>query len=1017
MGNVDCLDHKVGIMILNGKKLENVFPMYRSLRNKIEECRAAAAQQMRQPKKKHYQYNFMYDNVFSILGKRGTGKTSVAFTLKERIEEDMPRTRDVVLPIIIPEVIPENCSILGWILAIVKEEVEHLELELKELRKAADKGSYWDTCRYSEGEEEESLSRKLDSLSKMFFAGKYNPANENSYYKAVGNSAVQAEDYYQFAHEIAELWDLWIKALCRLEKLKNPQNSEENKEDICPLIYFIFDDVDLAPEKIDELLSVIIKYLSHPNIIVITTADEELFLEVIENRLDKSIGRLPKEWRTYLSEYRPDSMFYFSERQSSKEWDRDLVSETARMYLGKVMPPSTRYYLRLFHTALQKEHFWLKETQNLGESVRMQVQRLLAVVQEENRPHCFMGEEKRIINFYMNFFGDTSRQIGNVYLGIKDLMDNLLIEVEMVSRGDEIQERYLSNVYECCRYFISLVIHTNQNLGSMIENVDSFVDEALMTEYGSWKLYVNYAYLNEFLRNYSEIDMQKNLAVGLQLYSLMAFVENILLILEFCTSDGVTGRKRVNVVRPFAEYINENVFDGRYVFRDDFTAEQFFGHYSPLLSRLNEILANKELDKKLEVEFFYSLKNELYEEEALEFKDLLVMYQRNRRWTREMTGMIAMVYGNAYLIDRKLLENCIGFGDEACRMGYQVYAGKAFTENVKRYMESLDLYEQAYRFVEQAKELTWEQGDEAYRKYLHEINSELQKELEEQRAADVEGNGVSSYISLATLLRYIEDQHTEEEGVLNHCPTEILDEMGEVLGDGLDVAGVQELLQKELARIEDMEKEVHCVNFYAPENWLVVLQELEKYENPTIRRNAWDINQMIGLTFEENSELRSVEQFVVQVEYRNLQELKSLFGEIIEDLKLDEVMMEKVQALYNDLDMAIDLNDSIQSENAVNLALHLVFVKYLQRLYLSLSILPSYEVSYLSAKNLQWMSGQKGQKETYYYQLYKVMKETAAGTVKCTERQQKNKEELQYMIGKITRSQRRRYVDKILGER
>lgn len=55
------------------------------------------------------------------------------------------------------------------------------------------------------------------------------------------------------------------------------------------IIYFIFGDVDRAPEKISELLSIIIKYLSHPHVIVITTADEEMFLEVIENNLDKEM--------------------------------------------------------------------------------------------------------------------------------------------------------------------------------------------------------------------------------------------------------------------------------------------------------------------------------------------------------------------------------------------------------------------------------------------------------------------------------------------------------------------------------------------------------------------------------------------------------------------------------------------------------------------------------------------------------------------------------------------------------
>lgn len=280
MENYKLLGHKVGIKILDENTLENIFPMYQSMMNKINECRDVASKNTGWFGKRHYQYNFMYDNVFSILGKRGTGKTSVAFSLKEIIENSVENPNDVVLPIIIPEVIPENCTILGWLLAVIKEEVENLENQIKKQKTTGyeKREDYWDNCRHSD--EIGNLSEKLKQLSRMVFAGKYNPANENSYYKAVGNSAVQADDYYQFANEIAEFWDMWIKAIQDLDIQTNSDNNN------CPLIYFIFDDVDLSPEKIGELLSVIIKYLSHPNLIVITTADEQLFLDVLENRLD-----------------------------------------------------------------------------------------------------------------------------------------------------------------------------------------------------------------------------------------------------------------------------------------------------------------------------------------------------------------------------------------------------------------------------------------------------------------------------------------------------------------------------------------------------------------------------------------------------------------------------------------------------------------------------------------------------------------------------------------------------------
>ena len=341
------ISHKVGVKLFSEAQLENVLPTYQNLFHKIDTCRAVAQEELSRGKKRHYQYNFMYDNVFSIMGKRGTGKTSVVFTLQNMIRGKYGKEyNDVVLPLIIPEVIPDNCTVLGWILAIVKEEVKILENRVKKLERNREQEAYqeYEKCRYLDGRgNEEGLSSRLEVLSQLFYAGSYNPSNEISYYRAAGNSALQTVDYYRFAQEIAGFWDAWVQEICYLHKL------EGGEQKGCPLIYFIFDDVDLAPEKIDEILSVIIKYLSHPNLIVVTTADEELFLEVIEKRLDRNIGRIPGEWRSYLLKVKETKYIAWNSREEEEQKKaEDIVSKTTRMYLGKVLPSSTRYYLRLF---------------------------------------------------------------------------------------------------------------------------------------------------------------------------------------------------------------------------------------------------------------------------------------------------------------------------------------------------------------------------------------------------------------------------------------------------------------------------------------------------------------------------------------------------------------------------------------------------------------------------------------------------------------------------------------------
>ena len=98
--------HKVGIKLLSNVQLHNTFPGFEDLWRKIEDYRKVNIKSIQ---KRRYQDTLMYDNVFSVLGERGTGKTSVLYTLSKRIEDEYKG--DLVLPVIMPEIIPEDCDI------------------------------------------------------------------------------------------------------------------------------------------------------------------------------------------------------------------------------------------------------------------------------------------------------------------------------------------------------------------------------------------------------------------------------------------------------------------------------------------------------------------------------------------------------------------------------------------------------------------------------------------------------------------------------------------------------------------------------------------------------------------------------------------------------------------------------------------------------------------------------------------------------------------------------------------
>ena len=120
--------HKMGIKLLDKRQLENVFPNYESLFRRIDEHRKNLKVLSNNRLPKDSQYNLMYDNIYSILGKRGAGKTSAVFTIKKLLQNK--NNCDIVLPIIMPEMIPQECNMIGWILALLEEKVLELEKEL-----------------------------------------------------------------------------------------------------------------------------------------------------------------------------------------------------------------------------------------------------------------------------------------------------------------------------------------------------------------------------------------------------------------------------------------------------------------------------------------------------------------------------------------------------------------------------------------------------------------------------------------------------------------------------------------------------------------------------------------------------------------------------------------------------------------------------------------------------------------------------------------------------------------------
>ncbi|MCM1088550.1 MAG: hypothetical protein NC419_10360 [Muribaculaceae bacterium] len=1030
------ISHKVGIKLLSDLQLENILPTYENLFQKFETCRKVAQTEIDywsqnlgvRDRRNNYQYNFIYDNIFSILGDRGTGKTSVAFTLREKIQNHKNSRYDVVLPLIIPEAIPDNCTVLGWILALIKEEIEKLEQKIKDLQTDANSALHWDKCKVTE----QTLTEKLEYMSQLFHAGSYNPSNEASYYKAVDNSVVQAEDYYHFSKEIAELWDKWVERIRQYYQLSAPAGTPG----ICPMIYFIFDDVDLAPEKIKQLLSVIIKYLSHPNIIVLVTANEDLCLEVIETQLDEKIGKLPKEWRGYLTSER--SVRYPSWMTTEQEdtfSDKGLIEQTARKYLGKVLPTSTRYYLRTFDTAKQKELFYLDHPTfgecPLGTAFYDQIQNLIEEI-GDNKVLNFMGYRKNLINFYLKYVGNTSRQISNIELSLREFISNM---IEIVRLSYESQNhldinRLINKVYQHSRYYIRIAINTNHELSDAIQQKDEFLNEIFLAEYNQWKIYIDYAFLNDFLdENMRNSSVQKKVDIGLQLYSLFAFVENIVLMMESVilsqTSSSSLIRKTIHAVPYLTEYIEKTVFDKKHVFQKSLPPFEFFLHYNDLFDRMDIIIKSRMSDMKFNTEYFYNFKYYRYYNKNFSFNRINTMYQKDRQWFRNLVGMLFMVYGNAYLFDSDNMAECLLYLDSSALPSYKKLIDRAIKNNIMECFLAPQMQIEWLEINKRNNELfhNYDTNAELKQRTQDEVNRFIAATAEQIQQEERDNN--SQYIPLSGILERtlsVLGGNPEMERKIKVITfivsnESFLDASEKGPAEYTDYEKTCDLLLEYQGKLSYADSQIGKNAIlqdaeYALEN-LMTLKELspirKTYINDICRRIRAELNKQkkagpnIVISKRLYTDLIQELNLVKSIGQNNV--YTDTFDQPDETNKL-------ITELLSNVDIGLQTDDTNAIKSGVELAVNLFALELLQTVYIYQTIDRRYAGNYnLSSRDLEKYRPGNKEQDTYYYAVFKSILD-----ILNRKKQRPVDSGIKYEIESAYMEERQRYVSRLIAE-
>lgn len=660
---------KMGIKILSEAQMQNIFPTYDTLLDRIEAHRKGLSYIDGNSIKSDIQYNLMFDNVYSIMGKRGAGKTSVVFSLKE-ILKDRSRGYDIVLPIIMPEMIPKGCTLIGWILSLLEDTVKDLDNYSHE----------YSTDQFNGCMKKSSKKGLIDIYEKtknLYYAQYYNVDRTDSFIDAVINTNKMTQNSYNFSKTLILFWDALISAV---KEAHEQEDSTEPKE---PLIHIIFDDVDLVPEAAIDLFSTMIKYLSHPNIVVYVTADEELIFDVIENNMTKRlekvedlvmynhvIGGLKRAYDDEDSEDLESFNVDINKIRKKMLIKEELIHETPKRYGEKVLPPSCRYYLETFESIDKKKNFvidWYNddtrqdEMYSINQFLTKEIERYIDCVglsSDDNFVQKKNSDDKSdFITAYLLFWGSTSRQLTNEVYILREFVNRLIkLHGNNSTSADDgrNKEHYCRRIYQAVKDFAYTTLIVSGNVRMRSDEIQDRLNELLIYDEQNGGVYIDYLSLREMAESACDFLQDRKresvLREYISLFVLLYFIENFLKLEN--SVNGIEESKERNKVHGMGLLVDvlDYYVSGEYslvckrIF-DDVPA--FLWYYGKLLDQPHTLLNFDLNDPRTVRDYFSSLPKYTINKKIEE------IYRTSPVWMNTITQILYFANERIYNITRK----------------------------------------------------------------------------------------------------------------------------------------------------------------------------------------------------------------------------------------------------------------------------------------------------------------------------------------------------------------------------
>ncbi|QXM05424.1 hypothetical protein [Crassaminicella indica] len=626
------------------EEVKLILPNYKEIGEQIEKLRDSLLGMPLGNKKRSDEY---YRNNFSILGGRGTGKTSVLLSLMNCLRAKKNINNDFVMPLIVPDKISEASDVLGWIIDSFEDEVNNCVKKYCEKLKGRnfEHSEYFKYCIKEEKTELERLFIKLQEdyvyrKIRYYEVIKENYVGKNEYRK--DNLRILNADI-----ELGKTFNKFIDELIffKKNKLKEDENGKE------PLIFIFFDDVDICHERCIEILLTILRYLTHPNIVTITSGDYKIFHEELTMEFLRKDQVFRESLMTKIYSDKEDS--YSENKQTALE----IRKELSHNYLKKILPPVFRYEIKELSNEDKKDFGYIennKKDQN----------------KEDNKGHL-LKKLKKITNIdekeleiYLRIFDNTPRGLANVYQfvcdnGEFDIKKRKQLLHIIVDTNNQLK-KYKKYIYK--------MIHLDKKISS---------DESPRINYELLGLY--------FYKLYSEcneIEKRRELFDDfVVLFSLLNFFEKIDINLDKRINEQESGKVLIEILKSRNEALYPNVYDikedkNKESATDDKKNNGCIKHMKDISNMLKlydwaseDIFRNKaerfyfegkiygKYISKFAKKYFEQINSSFNTDENLDIGGIFKkIYESDPRWVRNKVNFI---YENSKTIDEIWKDKCI----------------------------------------------------------------------------------------------------------------------------------------------------------------------------------------------------------------------------------------------------------------------------------------------------------------------------------------------------------------------